>query len=245
MKKYRIILVIIFMLLSIVKVQAQKEGSLWINLITGLNSTWIVNQNAYGNPEIEYSTTFGFTGGAGVSYYFSEKNGFSGSVLASKLGQNYSGVMKGDDADRKVKLTYIEVPLVFMRSIPYTQNPTWISFGPNIMLLIDAQQEFFRKSGTSDLTNPDGMKQGDVKERFNKTDVALSLALNKLYPLDDSGKSMFLLSFNTSFGLTDINSIEWKLPNMHDEYAASRNFYIGIKAGLSFNATRDKSSKKD
>ncbi len=232
-------------MLSIVKVQAQKEGTLWVNLITGLNSTWILNQNAYGNPEIEYATSFGFTGGAGVSYYFSAQNGFSGSLLASKLGQNYSGVMKGDDADRKARLTYIEVPLVFMRNIPYTQNPTWVSFGPTIMLLIDAQQEFFRKSGTSDLPNPDGMKKGDMKERFNKTDVALSLALNKLYPLDDSGKSMFLLSFNTSLGLTDINSIEWKLPNMHDEYAPSRNFYIGIRAGLSFNASRDKSSKKE
>jgi len=240
MKKFKLILIITLILFLTGRVQAQKEGSIWINIITGLNSNWILNQNAYGNPEIEYSTTFGFTGGAGINYFFSDKYGFSASGLISKLGQNYSGVMKGDDADRKVKLTYVEVPLMFMKHIPYTQNPTWIAFGPDIMILVNAQQEFYRKSGTEDLPNPEGMKVGDIKERFNKTDVALSFSLNKLYSLDDSGKAMFLLAFNTSIGLTDINSVEWKIPNIHGEYKGSHNFYIGLKAGISFNASRDK-----
>jgi hypothetical protein len=244
MKKNILILATFFLLLNAVKVHAQQEGTLWVNLITGVNSTWIFNQNAYGNPEIEYATTFGFTGGIGASYYFSDKWGFSPSVLASKLGQNYSGQQSGGDAERKLKLTYVEVPLLFMMHIPYAQNPTWISFGPDIMILANAQQEYFRKGGEP-LPNPDGMKIGDVRERFNPTDVALSFAINKLYKLDDSGKSFFLLSFNTAFGLTDINSVEWKIPNMKDEYGASHNFYIGIKAGLSFKASRDKQVIKE
>jgi hypothetical protein len=239
MKKYILVFATIFIIIHTVKVQAQQEGSFWINALTGLNSTWILNQNAYGNPELEYSTTFGFTGGIGASYYFGDKWGFNPSVLVSKLGQNYSGVQKGVDTERKVKLSYVEVPLMFMMHLPYTQNPTWISFGPNIMILLNAQQETVRKGGFDNLPNPDGMKTGDVKERFNPTDVAISFALNKMFKIDYSGKAMFLLSFNTSLGLTDINSIEWRIPNIHGIYEGSRNFYIGIKAGLSFKVSKD------
>lgn len=240
MKKYIVILATAFILLSAGKVQAQQEGSLWINLVTGFNSTWILNQNAYGNPELEYATTFGFTGGLGASYYFSKKWGFNATFIASKLGQNYSGVQSGADAERKVKLSYLEIPLLFMMHVNNAQNPTWFAFGPDIMILINAQQEYFRKDGGEELPNPEGMKVGDIRERFNPTDVALAISLNKMYRLDDSGKAMFLLSFNSSIGLTDINSVEWKIPNMSGEYGGSHNFYIGIKAGLSINTTKDK-----
>ncbi len=240
MKKCILSLAIIFIFLLASKVQAQEEGTLWINAITGLNSNWIVYQNAYGNPELEYSTTFGFTGGIGASYFFSDQWGFSGSLSASKLGQNYSGVLREIDAERKVKLTYLEIPLQIMKHIPYTQNPTWIAFGPDIMILLTAQQEVFRKGGVEDLPNPIGMKKGDIRDRFNKTDVALSFSLNKLYKLSDSGNAMFLLSFNTAFGLTDINNIEWKIPQLDGTYTGSHNFYIGIKTGLMFKASRSK-----
>lgn len=240
MKKCILSLAALFVFLFASKVQAQQEGSLWINAITGLNSNWIVYQNSYGNPELEYATTFGFTGGMGVSYFFSDQWGVRGSLLASKLGQNYSGILKDIDTERKVKLSYLEIPVQFMKHIPYAQNPTWISFGPDIMVLFNAQQEVFRKGGIDDLPNPIGMKKGDIRERFNKTDVALSFSLNKMYELNESGNAMFLLSFNTAFGLTDINNIEWKIPQLDGTYTGSHNFYIGIRAELMFKASRSK-----
>lgn len=239
MKKDILKAAIVIMLLHVVTANAQQVNSKWINVVTGLNSNWIVYQNAYGNPEIEYSTTFGFTGGVGMSYFISEKWGASFSVLATKMGQNYSGVQSGGDAERKVKLSYLELPLLFMAHIKNMPNPTWISFGPDIMVLLNAQQEY-RRTGGEPLPNPDGMKIGDIRERFNPTDVALQLSLNKMYELNDTDNVMFLFSINTAFGLTDINSIEWKTPQRDGTYSGSHNFYIGIKAGLMFKASRDK-----
>jgi hypothetical protein len=226
------------LLLLASKANAQHESTLWIDLITGVNSTWILNQNTYGNPEFEYATTFGFTGGLGTKYIFSDKWGFGASALVSMLGQDYSGIQSEGDAKRKVKLTYLEVPLTMMRVIPYKKYQTWISFGPSVMVLLNAQQQYHRNGGLP-LPNPDGMKVGDIRKRFNSTDVGLSIALNKLFKLNDSGNSYFVVSFNGVFGLTDINSIEWQIPNMHGVYGSSHNFYVGVKGGLMFNASKE------
>jgi hypothetical protein len=51
---------------------------------------------------------------------------------------------------------------------------------------------------------------------------------------------MFVFSFNTSFGLTDINDIEWRIPQIDGTYTGSHNFYIGLKAGLMFKVSKDK-----
>jgi hypothetical protein len=106
-------------------------------------------------------------------------------------------------------------------------------------VLLNAQQEYYRKGGDP-LPNPEGMKVGDIRERFNKTDVALNFAINKMYKMNSSDNVMFLLSFNTAIGLTDINSIEWKTPQIDGTYSGSHNFYIGIKAGLMFKASKEK-----
>lgn len=239
MKKSVLILATFLTIFSFLTVSAQVENSKWINVVTGLNSNWIVYQNAYGNPELEYATSFGFTGGMGMTYFISNNWGVSGNLMATKLGQNYAGIQSDGDAERKVKLSYLEIPLVFMKHITTADNPTWVSFGPDILVLLKAQQEYLRKGGNP-LPNPEGMRIGDVRSRFNATDVALTIALNKMYKLDASENVMFLLSFNTAFGLTDINDVEWKIPQLDGSYTGSHNFYVGIKAGLMFKASKDK-----
>ena len=105
------------MFLNTVLVNAQQKKSLWLNVTPGLNSIWLINQNEYGNPEFEYASSFGLTGGMGLTYFYKKHWGFNGSLLISKLGQNYSGVQAGGNADRKVKLLYLEIPLMVIKNI--------------------------------------------------------------------------------------------------------------------------------
>lgn len=247
MKKYILGIATLLTLSFAIKASGQEANSKWINVITGLNSSWIIYQNAYGNPEIEYSTTFGFSGGMGMSYFISDQWGASVALMATKGGQSYSGVQSGGDAERKVHLSYLEIPLTLMKRIDVSNSdkPTWISFGPDILFLLKAQQEYTRKGGDP-LPNPIGpdgsntMKVGDIRNRFNTTDVALNFAVNKMYKLSDTDNVMFLLSFNTAIGLTDINNIEWKIPQVDGTYSGSHNFYIGVKVGLMFKASKEK-----
>jgi len=235
MKKYILTLTLLLILIFSINVMAQRPRSIWISGTAGMNSNWILNQNAYGNQEMEYATSFSPTGGIGMMYFKDREWGFSGNVYMSKLGQNYSGYQAGSPAIRKVKLYYIEVPLMFMRQIPDVNYPTWISAGPDIMILFKSKQEYSRNGG-SDLPNPDGMAEGDVTERFKPVDVALNVSVNRMVELNYSRSYMFLFSINSSFGLLDINSSKYQLPNTHDIYSASHNFYIGVKVGLMFRA---------
>lgn len=239
MKKIKHVYITIFILLSSVALQAQQTRSLWLNAVTGVNSNWILNQNAYGNPEFEYATSFGFSGGMGITYFQQKRIGYNGSILLTQMGQNYSGVQAEGDAERKVKLTYIEVPLLMMKNIPYTRYPTWIAFGPDILILVNANQAYSRAGGRP-LPYPEGMIDGNVKERYKPVDFGLSFSFNRMVSLDYLRKSMFLFSINSMVGLTDINSSEWQLPNMHDVYGRSHNFYIGMKIGMMFKIKRVK-----
>lgn len=231
MKKCFISLITFYLLLNIASVQAQEMRSYWLNGVVGLNSNLILNQNAYGNPEMKYASTFAPSLGMGFNYFFSGKLGFNTSVFMTKMGQNYTGEQAGGQAKRQVNLTYVEVPFLLMSKIPYSKYPTWISYGPDVMLLLKAKQGYNRVGG-SPLQNPEGMAEGNITKRFKRGDVALNVSLNQLYSLNYFNNLMLLFSINSAVGLTDINKL--KTPNLHDIYGKSSNFYIGIKLGLMF-----------
>ena len=235
MKKYILLLSVILFLILSFNAMAQRSHSVWVSGSAGMNSNWILNQNAYGNQEMEYATSFNPTGGIGLMYFKNREWGFSGSAYLSKLGQNYSGYQAGAQAERKVKLTYIEVPLMLMKQIPDMNYPTWISAGPSLMLMLKAKQEYSRDGG-SPLPYPDGMAVGNITERFKPLDVALNVSVNRMMELNYSRSMMFLFSVNSSFGLLDINRVDYKIENTHHIYAPSHNFYIGFKVGLMLKA---------
>jgi len=237
MKKLRICSFTLILLLHITSANAQKRKTLWFNLIGGVNNSWILFQNAYGNPELEYSPTLGFTGGIGVSYFKDKEWGFTGSVLRTNLGQNYKGIQSGADAERKIELRYFETPLLVMKKVIHTKNPVWLSFGPDIFYLRSAKQEYQRSEG-GPLPNPEALGDGDIEMRYNPFDVALNIALSQFYKLDVRSYHMVLISLNTSIGLTDINSDDWKIPQRDGSYSGSHNFYMGIKVYVMFNKFR-------
>ena len=228
----------VFLLLFTCSGRSQQVHSFWLNGTAGLNSVWILNQNAYGNAEMPYATTFGLTGGLGASYFMSREWGLNGSILLSKLGQNYKGEQSGAIADRKLKLNYLEMPLMIMRQIPYMNYPTWISARPDIRYLVKATQDYTREDGGNPLQNEEGMMDGDVTDRFKQVEIAVNFSINRMVELNYSRSVMFLFSIDSSFGLTDINDADWQIANTHGEYAGSHNFYIGVKAGLMFKAAR-------
>jgi hypothetical protein len=238
MKKIAHFLIFILVYLGSSGIYAQKAKSLWFDVCAGINTSLIINQNAYGNGELDYATTFGFTGGPGTSYLLSDNWGINTSLTWSKLGQNYSGSQSSADAIRKVKLNYLELPLLAMHRIKGTKNPTWIAFGPEFMFLAGAKQDYHRENDGSELPKPLTMVEGntDIIDRFNPVDIGLNISLKKIYDLYENSKLRLVVTANMAIGLTDMNSKEWQTPNMKGDYSGSHNFYLGIKAGLMYRA---------
>lgn len=212
---------------------------MWIALTGGVNTSLIVNQNAYGNAEMDYASTVGLTGGPGVRYFISNKWGINSSVNWARLGQNYKGNQSGGDATRKVKLDYVEFHLLAMRRITTINQPTWIAFGPEIMLLTAAKQVYHRGEG-SPLPHAEYLIEGttDIKNRFRPVDVALNLSLNRLFDVYKNRRFMLLVTANMAYGLTDINRSGWNNENLQGVYAGSHNFYMGIRAGVMYRAAK-------
>jgi hypothetical protein len=237
MKKTLTLLIILFLIAISFDVKAQKAESLWIDLRGGLNTSFIVNQNAYGNGELDYATTFGFTAGLGASYFLTDVWGINASFTWAKIGQNYSGMQSSGDAKRKVKLNYLELPLLAMRKIEGTKVPTWIAFGPELMFLTGAKQDYHRKDG-GPLPKGENMIEGitDIKERFKPVDIAMNITLSKMYDIYENSKFRLLLTANMAYGLTDMNSKDWRILNMKNKYDGSHNFYMGMKVGVMYRA---------
>ena len=236
-------LFIVTVLLSPMLTFGQQKNTSWISADIGANNTWILNQNMYGNPELPYIAKFGYSGE--ISYqHFNNVNGYSVGFGIANLGQKYEGEMAGAYAQRKVNLTYLKLPVRGIYNLGGKRQRTWLSVGPQLMFLLDARQDFNR-TGESLIPDPELMSQGSVNmtSRFKPLDVMLAFGLTDFFPIKvrnvipfrASEKIMWSLSLDGAIGLSDINQKQYQISNMHNEYAGSHNFYLGIRIGIMSN----------
>lgn len=222
----------------------QKNNFSILSLDFGANSAWILNQNMYGNPELNYNLKFGLSGV--VSYkYFISKYGYSVGLGLGNLGQKYSGSMAGADAKLRINLTYLELPVLGMYKLGGNKQQTWISFGPQLMYLVSAQQDFQRNNGQL-IPEPEMLSPGstDVINRYNIIDIMMAVEATHIFaskftnikPFRSDRKTMWALSVKSAIGLTDLNSPESRVSSSRNLYAGSHNFYLGVNIGYMFNS---------
>jgi hypothetical protein len=238
MKNYpfRLSLVFFFILAGISPVIAQSAKSTWMTTSLGLNSCWILNQNSYGNQELDYGTKFGINASIGANYFINNQYGISTGIAFGNLGQNYQGEQADANATRKINLKYIQVPLLVMKQLRDPQSPCWLTFGPQLMFLASASQTYSREEG-SELPHPEYLPEGkkDVTKWYKPADVMLNLGYTKVNYVRTNDKVRMMWTINMAYGLFDINAEEYQIENIHGEYKPSHNFYIGAQIGLMFN----------
>jgi len=243
MKKIYSVVCIIALLTSPIFSFGQKSNTSWILTEFGVNNSWIFNQNMYGNPELPYLATIGYSGE--VSYkHFLNKNGYSVGLGIANLGQKYEGEMSGANAQRKVNLTYLQLPLMGIYNLGGKRQQTWLSVGPQFLFLMAARQDFNR-TGEKLIPNTELMSQGvvNVKGRYKPVDIMLAFGLTNYFPIkiynvkpyQVSEKIIWSLSLDGAIGLTDINQKQYQINNMHNKYSGSHNFYVGIRVGFMLN----------
>lgn len=242
MKKFTYISLAIILAFPMITL-GQVNNLSFLSLDLGANSTWILNQNMYGNPELNYNLKFGFSGVASYKYFIN-KYGYSVGLGLINLGQKYSGNMVGADAKLRINHMYLELPVLGMYKLGDNKKQTWISFGPQLMYLLSAQQDFQRDNGQI-IPEPEMLNPGstDVISRFNIFDIMLAFEVTHIYtykftnvgPFKSNQKTMWALSLKSAIGLTDINSPEFRESSTRNLYAGSHNFYLGVNIGYMFN----------
>ncbi|MBP7497603.1 MAG: PorT family protein [Bacteroidales bacterium] len=217
------------------KIYAQKGFN--VGLGGSYNSVWVINQNVYGMPEIDYDKKFGTAFMLGVGYNFNEWLGLRFELGKAALGQNYYEQNKGIVSDRKLDLKYTMIP-VFLRLATTGEKAKFhIMLGPQLGILNSAEQEY--SIGNKDVANK--VKVNDYDYPIGETEITNRFEKSDLFAVLDFGLDFFFTerlylnaSLRLNYGLTDINVADWRIPNKDKEYKASNNAYGGLNFGLNY-----------
>ena len=207
----------------------------------GLNlayhSVWILNQNTYGESELDYVNTFRGAIGIQGFYNFSDMLGVWLEVNKVTLGQNYEDIPKA--INREIKMNYLAIPIMAKYTSAGNVARFHFMIGPELAFLIKATQ-LYQKNGSKysgTLTNLDGVPfdraAEDITDRYKKVDIMLAFDIGADISITDN----LILNggLRANYGFTDINAEAYRMPdNTTGEYSASHNAYFGFQAGLSY-----------
>ncbi len=239
MKNSTIILFIVLLFLSIT-LKAQKGKELVIGANAALTGVVIMNQNFYGEPEVDYAPKMGYAASFNLGYNFSESLGIMGEVQYSLQGQKYEGPqsLNGSTYDvvRDIDLRYINIPLFFKFSSGEKLVRFRFLVGPQLGILLDATQEYKRngaKQGTKAIDldgNQFTTDENNIKDRFDKFDFGGALDVGADFHVSDA--LCLTAGLRGNYGFRDINARAYRIDDLDGEYVPSHNVWGGLYVGI-------------
>jgi hypothetical protein len=200
------------------------------------HSVWTMNQNAYGDPELDRVNTFHPAFGIQGFYNLNDNFGVWLELNKATLGQKFEDVAKS--ITREIKMNYLAIPIM----AKYTSGGDVARFhfmlGPELAFLTKATQEY--KKGDVNFpgqrNNLDGkifvIAAEDIKDRYIKMDFMLAFDIGADFSLS---KNLILnTGVRANYGFRDINAKAYRMTNAASEYSASHNAYFGLQVGVSY-----------
>jgi hypothetical protein len=198
----------------------------------GLNLIFILNQNSYKTPEMEYRPTFGVNGGLAGGYNFNNFIGLQTEILLSQQGQKYKDEYVGQPVmTREVKSSYLQIPLMVKYMSGQSTVQFYIMGGPQLSVLNTSSVTYNGQEWTPEMKMP-GIKKSSFYERY---ELGAKLAMGT----DIKLSSTFYMNAGFAFytGLTDMNIPEFRTRGNEFEvkpYKMSTNAYTGINVGVHY-----------
>jgi hypothetical protein len=250
--KLRTLITLALVCVALTTVTAQKAKHFDIGLQFGYSNTWIINQNNYGLPELDYDTYWGSAFNFQAGYNFTSEMGLFIEVGMANTGQNYKDdnythhvdgeIIKFSEVKRTIDMSYLNIPVFFKYATGEGVARFRLLVGPQFGFLQKAEQEF--TGDGEDFSNIEvyqnlvmsngkevNVGQKDIKERFNSMDVSIVL---------DLGADIFVIqemlylsvAFRGYYGITDINASDYQVKNTDNNYDPSHNagggFFFGV-----------------
>jgi len=200
------------------------------------HSVWILNQNAYGDAELDYIKTFHPSFGIHGFYNPYDVFGVWMELNMVTLGQKYEDVSKS--ITRNIDLKYLAIPIM----AKYTSTGDLARFhfmlGPEFAFLTKATQDYTKNGAKFPGTRKDldgvtfTKSADDIKDRYTKMDFMLALDIGADISITD-----FLIlnaGLRGNYGFRDINAKAYRLNNAAGVYSASHNSYFGFQVGVSY-----------
>ncbi len=229
-------------LLIAISLQAQKGHELIIGAGGSLSSVWIMNQNFYGEPELNYAPKMGYGGSFNMGYNFTGNLSIVVELNYSLQGQKYEDkqVIEGVkyDALRDITLTYLNIPLFFKYAFGTSSTKFRFLLGPQFSKLLEATQTYTRNGmvlGTESV-NKEGRTfrtdAGTITDRFIENDFGLALDVGADIHLSD--KFFISPGFRINYGFKDINAEAYRINDLDGEYSPSHNVWGGLFLSINY-----------
>lgn len=207
--------------------------------------SFIAAQNNYGNSEMDYRITPGYTAGVFANINWYDNIGLQIGGQYAILGQDYADVHDNNTEVRlNLTLTYLQIPILFKYtnttfSSSYNGPNLYVLGGPQFSLTQNVYQHYFRDGvrvpfAEAHQFNPilDELPEYvDDADLFRTIEFGIIGAIGLEFPLSNG---LYIFSeIRTYMGLTDINHRDWRFPDGDGVYKASRHYYTGLKLGVS------------
>ena len=241
MKKH-VLIISAFILLCFFNSMAQKGKELIFGAGTAITSTWIMNQNFYGEPEVDYAPKVGYAVSLNLGYNFTENMSAITELQYSLQGQKYEGKQNIDgtkfEVKRDINLRYFNIPVLFKYAFGTDDVKFRFLAGPQIGILLESTQDYTRdgqKLG-DELTDLDGEPfapyASNITDRFEHIDFSLVVDVGADIHLSD--KFYISAGLRGNYGFKDINAPAYRLQDMDREYTPSRNAWGGIYVSINY-----------
>ncbi|RLD51296.1 MAG: hypothetical protein DRJ05_18560 [Bacteroidetes bacterium] len=244
MKKIIVLSSFIF-LIGIQISNAQKGKEIIFGLGGAVTSTWIIYQNFYGEPEIEYAPKTGYAFSFNLGYEFTEKIGIMTELQYSAQGQKYTGSQTWEgynfkQVDRDIKLTYFNLPVFFKYRFGTGDTRFRFMAGPQFGFLLDATQDYIRdgdKSASTYREDKDGklfdVTEPNIKNRIENMDIGIAVDIGADISLSD--QFFINAGLRLNYGLQDVNTEPYHLKNNKgNPYEPSNNLWGGVYFGINY-----------
>lgn len=212
----------ITLLLLVNSLFAQK--GLHAGLSGNYNTVWIVNQNAYGGEEYDYTLKMGGGAGIDVGYNFTNHLGLFTGFKFSNQGQSYES-SKNTGETRDVSLKYSYIPVLFRFTGGSSKVKFYAQAGPQFGFINDATY-------TYENPNTKISQSYNFKERYTKNDNGINFSLGANIDLITNLYLSAGLDFFYSFN--DINDEKFHIPDSSGVYEPSKNATGGLRIGVHY-----------
>lgn len=187
-------LVCVALIASAATVNAQKFK---VGLGGAFNSTWLMNKNVFDAADnLDIDMTFGGNFGLKVQYYFNDKVGLELGVQKAGHNQKYTGDVSSTlTYDQKVKLRYMEVPLLLRLG---GDKGAYFEFGPQFSFLNKAT-ETYELSTANPLVD---YSDKDIKNNLNSTNIGILVGFG--VDIDASESFTITAGLRLGYGFSDV-----------------------------------------
>lgn len=203
------------------------KGYIYLGAFASINSSWIFNQNTYGQfgqSELAYKKRFRSIYGFKVGYQAFKGFGVEFNFIPNAhKGQSYRDEISGIVQDRKVSLTYLEIPFWLKYRFRPSLRTYW---GPEIGI------SYTKLRSAEQYLNGNFM---DLTERFQTQNWNAMLGIGAEFVNRSHTVS---LSLALRAGISnDINADAWQV---NDSYGKSHNFTLGAQIGVNYHFSKVK-----